>query len=165
MPQSATNLVKNTKTKFKMITLYTIGFTKKNARKFFGLLKNAGVKKLIDIRINNASQLAGFAKGSDLEFFMEAICGAGYEHITDLAPTKELLKDYQDKVIDWSGYTVVFNNMLKTRKIAERYNAQDFDQCCFLCTEDTPEKCHRRLVVEYLKSQNPDKDVRIIHLH
>ena len=91
-----------------MITLYTIGFTKKNAQKFFELLKNAGVRKLVDIRINNASQLAGFAKGTDLKFFMKAICNAEYEHITDLAPTKELLKNYQDKVIDWNGYTVVF---------------------------------------------------------
>ena len=80
----------NTKTRFKMITLYTIGFTKKNAQKFFELLKNAGVRKLVDIRINNASQLAGFAKGTDLKFFMKAICNAEYEHITDLAPTKEL---------------------------------------------------------------------------
>lgn len=148
-----------------MITLYTIGFTKKNARKFFTLLKNAGVKKLIDIRINNASQLAGFAKGVDLEYFMDVICDAEYVHITDMAPTKELLKDYQDKVIDWNGYTVVFNKLLQDRRIAERYNVEDFDRTCFLCTEDTPEQCHRRLVVEYLKKKNPDKDIKIIHLH
>ena len=148
-----------------MITLYTIGFTKKNARKFFGLLKNAGVKKLVDIRINNSSQLAGFAKGTDLEFFMKEICGAEYVHITDLAPTKELLKDYQDKVIDWNGYTVVFNNLLKQRHIAERFPVEEFDQCCFLCTEDTPEMCHRRLVVEFLKDSNADKQINIIHLY
>jgi uncharacterized protein (DUF488 family) len=148
-----------------MITLYTIGFTKKNARKFFGLLKDAGIKKLVDIRINNASQLAGFAKGSDLEFFMKAICDADYVHITDLAPTKELLKDYQDKVIDWNGYTVIFNNILKNRRIAERYRVEDFDQCCFLCAEDTPEKCHRRLVAEFFRDKNPSMDVQIIHLH
>lgn len=148
-----------------MITLYTIGFTKKNAKKFFGLLKNAGVKKLVDIRINNSSQLAGFAKGTDLEFFMKEICNAEYVHITDLAPTKELLKDYQDKVIDWNGYTVVFNNLLKQRHIAERFPVEEFDKCCFLCTEDTPEMCHRRLVVEYLKSTNPDKQISIVHLH
>ena len=148
-----------------MITLYTIGFTKKNARKFFGLLKQAGVKKLVDIRINNSSQLAGFAKGGDLEFFMKEICNADYVHLTDLAPTKELLKDYQDKVIDWNGYTMVFKRILETRHIAERYNVEDFDRCCFLCTEDTPERCHRRLVVEYLQANNPDKEIRIVHLH
>ena len=148
-----------------MITLYTIGFTKKNAKKFFGLLKNAGIKKLIDIRINNSSQLAGFAKGADLEFFMKEICNADYVHITDLAPTKELLKDYQDKVIDWTGYTIIFNKLMQSRRIAERYRVEDLDQCCFLCTEDTPEKCHRRLVAEYIKNHNPDKEIRIIHLH
>lgn len=148
-----------------MITLYTIGFTKKNAKKFFGLLKNVGIKKLIDIRINNSSQLAGFAKGADLEFFMKEICNAEYVHITDLAPTKELLKDYQDKVIDWTGYTIIFNKLMQSRRIAERYRVEDLDQCCFLCTEDTPEKCHRRLVAEYIKNHNPDKEIRIIHLH
>ena len=148
-----------------MITLYTIGFTKKNAKKFFGLLKNVGIKKLIDIRINNSSQLAGFAKGADLEFFMKEICNAEYVHITDRAPTKELLKDYQDKVIDWTGYTIIFNKLMQSRRIAERYRVEDLDQCCFLCTEDTPEKCHRRLVAEYIKNHNPDKEIRIIHLH
>ena len=148
-----------------MITLYTIGFTKKNAQKFFELLKNAGVRKLVDIRINNASQLAGFAKGTDLKFFMKAICNAEYEHITDLAPTKELLKDYQDKVIDWNGYTVIFKKILQDRHIAERFNVENFDNCCFLCTEDTPEQCHRRLVAEFFQAKNPDKDIRIVHLH
>ena len=148
-----------------MITLYTIGFTKKNAQKVFELLKNAGVRKLVDIRINNASQLAGFAKGTDLKFFMKAICNAEYEHITDLAPTKELLKNYQDKVIDWNGYTVVFKKILQDRHIAERFNVENFDNCCFLCTEDTPEQCHRRLVAEFFKAKNPDKDIRIVHLH
>lgn len=148
-----------------MITLYTIGFTKKNAQKFFELLKNAGVRKLVDIRINNASQLAGFAKGTDLKFFMKAICNAEYEHITDLAPTKELLKNYQDKVIDWNGYTLVFKKILQDRHIAERFNVENFDNCCFLCTEDTPEQCHRRLVAEFFKAKNPDKDIRIVHLH
>lgn len=147
-----------------MITLYTIGFTKKNARKFFTLLKTAGVKKLIDIRINNASQLAGFAKGQDLEFLVKEICDAEYIHITDLAPTKELLKDYQDKKIDWDGYTAIFNNLLNTRHISERYKVQNFDKSCFLCTEDTPEKCHRRLVAEYFKKSNPEEDIRIVHL-
>ena len=148
-----------------MITLYTIGFTKKNAQKFFELLKNAGVRKLVDIRINNASQLAGFAKGTDLKFFMKAICNAEYEHITDLAPTKELLKDYQDKVIDWNGYTMIFKKILQDRHIAERFNIENFDNCCFLCTEDTPEQCHRRLVAEFFKAKNPDKDIRIVQLH
>ncbi len=148
-----------------MITLYTIGFTKKSAEKFFSLLKKADVKKIVDIRINNASQLAGFAKGSDLQFFVKAILGAEYIHITDLSPTKELLKSYQDKEIDWAGYVRIFSNLLKERHIKDKYKVEDFDNCCFLCTEDTPEQCHRRLVVEYFRDNNPDKDVRIVHLH
>ena len=147
-----------------MITLYTIGFTKKNAEKFFSLLRGAGLRKLVDIRINNSSQLAGFAKGQDLEFFVKEICNAEYLHITDMAPTKELLKDYQDKSIDWMGYTAVFLKILNSRRIAQRYPVDYFDEACFLCTEETPENCHRRLVVEYLKQNNPDKDIRIIHL-
>ena len=103
-----------------MITLYTIGFTKKSAERFFTLLKNAGIKKLVDIRINNSSQLAGFAKGKDLEFFVKELCGAEYLHIVELAPTKELLKDYQDKVIDWNGYVSVFNKLLNTRLTSRR---------------------------------------------
>ena len=78
---------------------------------------------------------------------------------------KELLKDYQDKVIDWNGYTVVFNNLLKQRHIAERFPVEEFDQCCFLCTEDTPEMCHRRLVAEFLKESNANKQINIIHLY
>ena len=148
-----------------MITLYTIGFTKKTAEKFFSLLKNAGVKRIIDIRLNNASQLAGFAKGADLKYFVKAILGAEYVHITDLAPTKELLKSYQDKETTWNGYVRVFSEILKSRRINEKYNVDDFDNCCFLCTEDTPEQCHRRLVAEYFKEQNPDKDIRIVHLY
>ena len=148
-----------------MITLFTIGFTKKTAEKFFTLLKDAGVKKLVDIRINNSSKLAGFAKGADLKYFVREICHADYEHITDMAPTKELLKDYQDGIINWNGYISVFEGLLKNRKIAERYPVRNFDQACFLCSEDTPEHCHRRLVVEYLKKSNDDKEIRIIHLH
>ena len=147
-----------------MITLYTIGFTKKSAESFFSLLKNAGIKKLVDIRVNNSSQLAGFAKGKDLEFFVKELCDAEYTHIVDLAPTKELLKDYQDKVIDWNDYVSVFNKLLTDRHTSKRFPVEAFDNACFLCTEETPEYCHRRLVAEYLKQENPDKEIRIIHL-
>lgn len=147
-----------------MIKLYTIGFTKKSAERFFTLLKNAGVSKIVDIRLNNASQLAGFAKGSDLQFFVKNILGASYVHIPDLAPTKELLKSYQDKETTWAEYVHVFSEILKKRHIKERYKVEDFDNCCFLCTEDTPEQCHRRLVAEYLRDVNPDKEIKILHL-
>jgi uncharacterized protein (DUF488 family) len=148
-----------------MITLYTIGFTKKTAEKFFTLLKNAGVKRIVDIRLNNASQLAGFAKGADLKYFAKAILGAEYVHITDLAPTKELLKSYQDKETSWNGYVRIFSGILESRHIKEKYKVEEFDKSCFLCTEDTPEQCHRRLVAEYFKDKNPDKDIKIVHLY
>lgn len=147
-----------------MIKLYTIGFTKKSAERFFTLLKNAGVSKIVDIRLNNASQLAGFAKGSDLQFFVKNILGASYVHLPDLAPTKELLKSYQDKETTWAEYVHVFSEILKKRHIKERYKVEDFDNCCFLCTEDTPEQCHRRLVAEYLRDANPDMEIKILHL-
>lgn len=147
-----------------MIKLYTIGFTKKSAERFFTLLKNAGVRKIVDIRLNNSSQLAGFAKGSDLQFFVKNILDASYVHIPDLAPTKELLKSYQDKETTWAEYVHAFSEILKKRHVKERYKVENFDNCCFLCTEDTPEQCHRRLVAEYLRDTNPDKEIKILHL-
>ena len=146
-----------------MITLYTIGFTKKSACEFFELLKKHSVKTVVDVRISNSSQLAGFAKGSDLTYFLKQIGGIGYHHIVDFAPTKELLSDYRAGKVDWSEYTRVFNNLLEHRLINKRYKVADFDNCCFLCSEETPEKCHRRLLAEYLKQQDPE-NVKIIHL-
>lgn len=147
-----------------MITLYTIGFTKKNAEKFFTLLLNAKVSRLVDIRINNTSQLAGFAKGIDLAYFTKVICNIGYEHIIDFAPTKELLSNYQNKSIDWVKYEIVFNSLLAQRKVLSKYSIDDLDGACFLCTEDTPEHCHRRLLAEYFRNNYPEKDIRIVHL-
>lgn len=146
-----------------MITLYTIGFTKKRAEQFFELLKKHQVKTLVDVRISNSSQLAGFAKGSDLTYFLKQIGGISYRHIVDFAPTKELLSDYRAGKVDWSGYERVFTGLLDKRAISKRYNAADFDGCCFLCSEETPEHCHRRLLAEYLKNHS-DEDVRIVHL-
>ena len=146
-----------------MITFYTIGFTKKSAEQFFGLLRNNGVKQLVDVRISNSSQLAGFAKGSDLIYFLRQIGGINYRHITDFAPTKELLSDYRAGKVDWQEYERIFNGLLDKRAINSRYHVADFDNCCFLCSEETPEHCHRRLLAEYLKRQAPD-NVKIVHL-
>ena len=109
-----------------MITLFTIGFTKKSAEHFFELLKKYHVKKIIDIRINNTSQLAGFAKGVDLSYFAQQICGIEYTHIIDFAPTKELLSDYQKKNIDWKGYQQIYRKLIENRKIAQKYNIENF---------------------------------------
>jgi uncharacterized protein (DUF488 family) len=145
-----------------MIKLYTIGFTGKSAEKFFGLLKNSDVKKIIDTRINNVSQLAGFAKGSDLKFFAKEIGNISYEHDIDFAPTKELLSKYRDKQISWKEYELEYLNLLDMRKIAQKTDIEKLHENCLLCSEHTPEKCHRRLLAEYLK--HVKSDVEIIHL-
>lgn len=144
------------------VTLFTIGFTKKSAEQFFELLRKNNVKKLVDIRLNNSSQLAGFAKGDDLKYLLKTMLGIEYVHIMDFTPTKELLTGYQDKKINWSDYEKTFNELLAERKISDKYNINEFDQACFLCSEDTAEQCHRRLLVEYFKQTN--KDIAIIHL-
>lgn len=145
-----------------MIKLFTIGFTEKTAETFFSLLKSAGVKKIIDTRLNNVSQLAGFAKGKDLEFFSKAIIDAGYEHKINLAPTKELLSDYRDKKINWDQYEKEYISILDNRNILNDIDFAQLDGSCLLCSEHQPDKCHRRLLAEYLKKANID--VEIIHL-
>lgn len=145
-----------------MIKLYTIGFTGKPAEKFFNLLRTANVRKLVDTRINNISQLAAFAKFPDLKFFAEEIGNMTYEHNLDFAPTKELLKKYREKKISWDEYEIEYLNLLDTRKIASKTDVEKLHENCFLCSEHSPEKCHRRLLAEYL--QHTKKDIEIIHL-
>ena len=135
------------------IILYTIGFTKKSAKVFFSKLRNAGVTKLIDIRLNNVSQLAGFAKRDDLIYFLQELCNCGYKHMPDFAPTKEILDAYKKKQIDWDEYVRRFSKLIKERKIENKITAEQLNNACFLCSEPTPENCHRRLVSEYLKDR------------
>lgn len=145
-----------------MIKLFTIGFTGKPAEKFFNLLRDAKVQKLIDTRINNVSQLAAFAKYPDLQFFAKEIGNMSYEHNLDFAPTKELLSRYRDKKITWEEYEIEYLNLLDLRKIASKTNLEKLHENCLLCSEHTPEKCHRRLLAEYL--QQVKNDIEIIHL-
>ena len=145
-----------------MIQLFTIGFTGKPASKFFGLLKEAGVRKIVDTRVNNVSQLSGFAKGADLSFFAKEIGGMTYEHKLELAPTKDLLADYRSKKISWAEYEIAYLNLLETRKVAKNISLEQMHGHCLLCSEHTPEKCHRRLLAEYLKETKGG--VEIIHL-
>lgn len=145
-----------------MIKLFTIGFTEKSAEEFFGLLLSAGVKKILDTRLNNVSQLAGFAKGRDLKFFARKIANADYEHDKNLAPTKELLDKYRDKNISWQEYEVEYTGILNRRNILKKINFDELDGCCILCSEHEPDMCHRRLLAEYLKKANDD--IKIIHL-
>lgn len=145
-----------------MIKLLTIGFTNKSAQKFFELLKKNEVKKIIDTRINNTSQLSGFAKGSDLAYFAKAIGNMDYLHKIDFAPTKELLEKYRKGIITWEEYETEYLNLLDTRKVGNKINVEELHQNCLLCSEHTPEKCHRRLLAEYIKAHF--NNVEIIHL-
>jgi len=144
------------------IKLFTIGFTKKNAETFFGKLEKSGIEKLIDIRLNNVSQLAGFAKKDDLKYFLKKICDCAYAHEPFLAPTKEILDAYKKKEISWLEYEKRFNDLLIYRKAHTLMSSTDLNMTCLLCSEPTPEKCHRRLVAEYYKKSF--QHIEIIHL-
>lgn len=133
--------------------LFTIGFTKKNAQTFFSKLRNAGVTRLIDIRLNNVSQLAGFAKRDDLIFFLKELCDCDYKHMPNFAPTKEILDAYKKKEIDWEEYVKRFSKLIVEREIEDKIEAEELNNACLLCSEPTPEQCHRRLVAEYLKEK------------
>ena len=145
-----------------MIDLYTIGFTKKNAKQFFHLLRSNKVVKIVDTRVNNTSQLAGYAKADDLKFFAQEIGLMKYEHNIDFAPTKELLSRYRKKEISWEDYEIEYLNLLDYRKIAQKIEINQLHKSCLLCSEHTPEYCHRRLLAEYLK--NVGYDLKIVHL-
>ena len=114
-----------------MITLYTIGFTKKSAERFFGLLRDNHVKQLVDVRISNGSQLAGFAKGKDLEFFVKEICHIPYKHIADFAPTKDLLDKWHRQEVTWEEYEQIYTGMLKERNILRNHGIKQFDSRAF----------------------------------
>jgi uncharacterized protein (DUF488 family) len=143
------------------VKLFTIGFTKTSAEKFFSRLSKAGVRKLLDVRLNNVSQLAGFAKKDDLKFFARSICDIEYEHLPKLAPTQDILDEYKKSKGAWSVYAEKFLDLMARRKI-EDMDRSTLDGGCLLCSEDKPHHCHRRLVAEYLR----DKwgDVQIEHL-
>ncbi len=143
--------------------IYTIGFTKKSASDFFGALKHAGIKRLLDIRLNNSSQLAGFTKRDDLAYFLRELCGAEYEHEPLLAPTREILEAYKKNGGSWAEYEHRFLDLMASRRLEHSISRRQFDApTVLLCSEPTVEHCHRRLVAEYLR----DKwgDVQIVHL-
>ena len=142
--------------------IYTIGFTKKPARTFFELLRESGAASLVDVRLNNVSQLAGFAKRDDLAFFLDAICGMGYVHEPLLAPTKELLDNYKKHGMRWAGYEERFLELMHDRQIEKAVSPELIDNSVLLCSEEKPHHCHRRLVAEYLREHWGD--VQIHHL-
>lgn len=139
--------------------VFTIGFTKKPARRFFELLRGSGAKRVVDVRLNNLSQLAGFAKRDDLAFFLKEICGMEYVHLPALAPTQEMLDEYKKQRGDWQTYEKRFLELMKQRRIEETIPKEAVADGCLLCSEDKPHHCHRRLVAEYLKHHWGDVDV------
>lgn len=142
--------------------IFTIGFTKKSAGEFFTRLEDAGVKRIVDIRLNNSSQLAGFAKKDDLMFFLQKIGGIDYVHRPDLAPSKEILDGYKKKTIDWKQYEQRFHALLMQRDSEAPIRRALKDGDCLLCSETAPERCHRRLVAEFFAAKTGG--VRIGHL-
>jgi uncharacterized protein (DUF488 family) len=143
--------------------IYSIGFTQKSAREFFSALKAHGIERLLDVRLNNTSQLAGFAKQADLAYFLGEICGAAYEHEPLLAPTQEMLGAYKKQKGNWEIYTESYLALIRSRKVESVLSRDSFlKKTVLLCSEPTAEHCHRRLALEYL--QQYWKGVEIHHL-
>jgi len=142
--------------------LYTIGFTGKSAEQFFRLLTENGVKRVLDVRLNNTNQLAGFTKRDDLRFFLSRVAGIDYLHLPQFAPSEELLKGYRGHSLDWAKYERGYLTLLADRSALAFVDPSVFDSGCLLCSEATPERCHRRLLAEFVASCVPD--VHIMHL-
>jgi uncharacterized protein (DUF488 family) len=142
--------------------LFTIGFTKKSAEDFFTRLRDSDARRVLDVRLNNVSQLAGFSKRDDLCFFLRELCQMDYHHFSELAPTAEMLAAYRKKDGDWSAYEFQFLALMGSRRIQDSVPKNLVDESCLLCSEDEPTHCHRRLVAEYLR----DKwgSLEIVHL-
>ena len=138
--------------------VFTIGFTQKSAEQFFGGLQRAGVERVVDARLHNTSQLAGFAKRDDLRYFL-GLLGIDYVHQPLLAPTEELLAAYQKKRLDWAEYERRFTELLHERRVEQTLDRAMLDQGCLLCSEAQPQRCHRRLVAEYLQSHWGDLEI------
>jgi uncharacterized protein (DUF488 family) len=134
----------------KIIPVYTIGFTKKNAAQFFEKLRDAGVKRVVDVRLNNSSQLAGFSKRDDLKYFLKKILGIDYVEEPLLAPTPSLFDAYKKNGGDWDVFQCAFLDLMRERKIENKIDPALIAGGCLLCSEDKPHHCHRRLVAEYL---------------
>jgi uncharacterized protein (DUF488 family) len=143
--------------------LYTIGFTQKSAERFFGLLAEHGVERVVDIRLNPGGQLSGFAKQDDLAWFLERLNDASYIHLPQLAPSPEIRDDYR-KDHDWDRYVPRFEALMDERDIPNALDRASFENqiSCLLCSEATPEHCHRRLVAERIA--RAWSDVEIVHL-
>jgi uncharacterized protein (DUF488 family) len=145
------------------VEIYTIGFTQTTAEHFFARLADGHIERLLDVRLNNTSQLAGFAKAQDLPYFASQLVGATYEHEPLLAPTQDILDAYKKRKGDWAEYEREFRALMESRRIDEALSPVLFQRrTALLCSEAEPEHCHRRLVVEFLAERWAD--VEITHL-
>lgn len=144
--------------------IFTIGFSKKSAEHFFNLLRNNEIKQIVDVRLNHNSQISGFAKSRDLKFFL-SLFDIGYVHIPEFTPTEDILRSYRNGKISWEEYEEKFLNLLWNRRteIEKAMSSFNLNDCCLLCSEDKPHKCHRRLVVEFLQD-NFIPDLEVKHL-
>jgi uncharacterized protein (DUF488 family) len=146
------------------MNVFTIGFTRKSAREFFDKLRRPGLKRLIDVRLNNVSQLAGFTKRNDLLFFCEAILSIGYLHLPELAPTQSMLNEYRKNAGAWLDYETKFLALMVDRKVEDNIDQELIDGGCLLCSEAIPENCHRRLVAEYLRGKWGNLEIEHIRI-
>jgi uncharacterized protein (DUF488 family) len=144
------------------MNIYTIGFTKKKARQFFALLQSSGATTLVDTRLNNVSQLAGFTKRDDLAYFVRELCDMKYRHELLLAPTDEFLRAYKKGGWPWARYEEEYLRLIRNRRVEEILTPAELGNAVLLCSEATPDRCHRRLAAEYLA--NAWGGVEIIHL-
>lgn len=140
--------------------VFTIGYTKKNAEQFFTHLKQPGLQRVVDTRLNNVSQLAGFTKKADLKFFLREVGHIDYVHLPELAPTQAMLDEYKKNGGDWETYEKQFLALMAERRIETTIDKNLVDGACLLCSEATPHHCHRRLVAEYLRGKWEDVDIQ-----
>ena len=139
--------------------LFTIGFTQKSAETFFTAIKKSGAERIVDIRLNNTSQLAGFAKQDDLRYFLRQICGVDYHHEPLLAPTADILDAFKKKRMAWDEFERRFVDLIRQRHIEKTVRKEILSSGCLLCSEATPDQCHRRLVAKYLSERWGDIEV------
>lgn len=131
--------------------IFTIGFTRRSAENFFDVLARAGIERLVDVRVNNTSQLSAFTKRDDLDYFLGRILRAEYVHEPLLAPSKDLLKSYRNGGLSWENYETEFLGLLRERSVEHEISRRLFrGPTVLMCSEPGPERCHRRLIIEYL---------------
>lgn len=142
--------------------IYTIGFAQKSAEEFFKFIQSNNIECLIDVRLNNVSQLAGFTKAKDLKYFLKRITNTEYIHNIKYAPTKDILDDYKKNKISWNDYEIKYNKLIALRKVEEIFvnDTKRFNNVCLLCSEPTPQNCHRRLLAEYLKDKINNSNIK-----